>query len=74
MFRHLDFVKQTWPERVSEKLLQVNAQKIELKKTRRPESRAVVMKKATGEERAKYMPKKGKKLSQTIEPGRAFRE
>ena len=32
------------------------------------------MKKATGEERAKYMPKKGKKLSQTIEPGRAFQE
>ena len=32
------------------------------------------MKKATGEERAKYVPKKGKTLSHTIEPGRAFRE
>ena len=57
-----------------EKILQANVQKFELKKTRRPESRTVVMKKATGEERAKYMPKKGKKLSKTIEPDRAFRE
>ena len=32
------------------------------------------MKKATGEERAKYMSKKGKKLSHAIEPGRAFRK
>ena len=75
MFRHLNFEKTDVARACAgETSIPVNAQKFELKRTRRPESRAVVMKKATGKEQAKYMPKKGKKLSQTIEPGRAFRE